>query len=208
MKKTSFLSLSFIVLITLFTGCKDGIFGCMEEQNTGGDFNIFLLKFDTDKELSDKVVMLSWDSCDRCGAERPNPKQYEINGYSPLLHDGYFFDIGGWYFADYYLLSLTRDELQKHEDGWLDDNWRNLVVEKLALSEVYISNRISRCMYEDNYYKNMPYFVRGEGFKVGEDCLYYSEFMPHYYLSRDKINAMIDDGSISLCFKEYQGETF
>jgi hypothetical protein len=28
----------------------------MEEQNTGGDFNIFLLKFDTDKELSDKVV--------------------------------------------------------------------------------------------------------------------------------------------------------
>ena len=205
MKKYAFFTFAIIALLTIFTCCKEGVVGCTSDINSGYWCYFYLLKFDTDKDLSKKVIIVSFDSTDDPNKEPSYP--FLAYGNPTRLHKDYFFSYGEWNYCDFYVLSLTYDDLRNHGDGWIEKNWRDYVEDNLVVSEVY-SIVVSRCRYQDSYYRDMPFFVRANGDEEGEDCLYYSKsFIPNHYLSRKKINQLIDDGTIFTYFKEYNARS-
>lgn len=197
----SFFSALFAIS-ALFTSCEKSTVGCNPDTNKGYPFYFQLLRFDTEKDFSRNIIMISYDKPVDSNDTRYG--QLLTNGNNPVLHNDYVMSFENWPFCYFYLLSLTYDDLRNHEDGWLGRNWKDYIVEDLVISKVY-NAEFTTCKSDDSYYKKLPYFANGEGDEEGEDCLFFiKDYTPHYYISREKMNRLIDNGTILDYFTEYK----
>ena len=197
MKHKLIIIFALIAANALFTGCNKK--GCMPHSDKGTPFYFQLLRFDTEKDLSRNIIMVCNDKT--AVSNNSRYKQLLINGHNPVLHNDYVMSLENWPLCNFYLLSLTYDDLRNHEDGWLGMNWKDYIVEDLKISKVY-NGEFTTCKSDDRYYKNLPYFAYGEGGEKDEECLFFIKYIPHYYISREKMNRLIDNGNILDYFSE------
>jgi hypothetical protein len=202
MKTRIAIALLLAATMCICTGCRDGVLECITQKHVGYDYEISILKINYDEDLTDHIIMFSLRGYNS-PPESPMPL-YPL-GCSPYLHDNYFFKTAHGCAFDFYVLSLSYSDIKDSNEAWLENNWQDYVMSDVKITDC-CATVISSCRYDDNYYKDMPFIVRGESSK--EDCLYdLGSFIPKHYISREIMNQMIDNGTIFGYFSKYDYPT-